>query len=248
MANCALHGTKPVTLELGGKSPQIVFADVPDVHRTAGIVARAMSGNAGQVCVAGSRLIVQETIADAVIESICTHLAGLKAGATWDKGTTLPPIISAQQCSRIDSLVERAVQAGARVHCGAERLRQPQDGAYYAPTVIAGMAPDAEIVREEVFGPVLTVQTFRTEEEAFALSDHPLYGLAAGLHTADLDRAMRGIRRINAGTVWINRYGRSSDHAIPTGGFGHSGIGKDLGRQAFEGNSRLKSVLLSFAS
>jgi aldehyde dehydrogenase (NAD+) len=110
------------------------------------------------------------------------------------------------------------------------------------------VAPDAEIVRDEVFGPVLTVQSFRTEEEAFALSDHPVYALASGLHTSNVDRAMRGMRRIRAGTVWVNRYGRSGDHSIPTGGFGHSGIGKDLGRHAFEASSRLKSVLIGIGS
>src|SRR5262249_36213341 len=94
--------------------------------------------------------------------------------------------------------------------------------------------------------PVLTVQTFREEEEAFALAAHPSYGLAAGVHTADLSRAMRAVRRIEAGTVWINRYGRSFDHILPTGGFKQSGIGKDLGRQAYEGNLRFKSVLMAF--
>jgi aldehyde dehydrogenase (NAD+) len=246
MANCAMHGTKPVTLELGGKSPQIVFSDTPDIDKTAGIVARAIAGNAGQVCVAGSRLIVAEKIAAPMIEGIAREFSRLKAGATWDDATTLPPVISAAQCERIEALVQGAVRSGADVLAGGARLRTPQDGAYFAPTMLGNLAPDAEIVREEVFGPVLTVQTFRDEEEAFALARHPTFGLAAGVHTADFGRAMRAIRRIDAGTIWINRYGRSSDHMLPTGGFKQSGIGKDLGRQAFEGSLKLKTVLMAF--
>ncbi len=246
MANCAMHGTKPVTLELGGKSPQIVFADAPDIEKTAGIVARAIAGNAGQVCVAGSRLIVAEKVAAPMIEGIAREFTKLRPGPTWDAATTLPPIISDGQCARIESLVQNAIHAGAEVLTGGSRLRAPQDGAYFAPTMLGGLKPDAEIVREEVFGPVLTVQTFTDEEEAFALARHPSYGLAAGVHTADLGRAMRAMRRIEAGTIWINRYGRSSDHILPTGGFKQSGIGKDLGRQAFEGNLKLKSVLMAF--
>jgi aldehyde dehydrogenase (NAD+) len=248
MATCAHHGTKPVTLELGGKSPQIIFADAPDIAKAAGIVARAIAGNAGQVCVAGSRLIVEESVAAPMIEGITRAFAALKPGATWDAETTLPPIISEGQCVRIDDLVRRAVSEGAEVFAGGSRLRAPQDGAFYAPTMLGKLAPDAEIVREEVFGPVLTVQTFRDEQEAFALAAHPTYGLAAGVHTSDLPRAMRAIRTLEAGTIWINRYGRSSDHIIPTGGYKQSGIGKDLGRQAFEANQRAKSVLMAFGA
>jgi aldehyde dehydrogenase (NAD+) len=246
MANCAQHGTKPVTLELGGKSPQIVFADAPSLDKAAAMVARAITGNAGQVCIAGSRLIVEERVAGALVERIAAAFADLKPGPTWEAGTTLPPIISRGQCSRIGRLVGRAVDDGARLLAGGEEIEGCGEGAYFAPTMIGGAAPDAEIIREEVFGPVLTVQTFREEEEAFALAGHAAYGLAAGVHTADLGRAMRAIRRIEAGTVWINRYGRSSDHILPTGGFKQSGIGKDLGRQAFEGNLRVKTVLMAF--
>ncbi|MGE8490551.1 MAG: aldehyde dehydrogenase family protein, partial [Paraburkholderia nemoris] len=102
----------------------------------------------------------------------------------------------------------------------------------------------SEAVREEVFGPVLTLQTFDTEEEALSLAQHPEYGLAAGVHTADLGRALRLVRGLEAGTVWVNRYGRTSDFMIPTGGYKRSGIGKDLGRQAYEANLRFKSVLI----
>jgi aldehyde dehydrogenase (NAD+) len=110
--------------------------------------------------------------------------------------------------------------------------------------LLAGVTREAEAVREEVFGPVLTLQTFDTEEEALELAQHPDYGLAAGVHTADLGRALRFVRGLEAGTVWVNRYGRSADFMIPTGGYKRSGIGKDLGKQAYEANLRFKSVLI----
>jgi aldehyde dehydrogenase (NAD+) len=121
-------------------------------------------------------------------------------------------------------------------------------GAYYQPTLIERVDAENPAVIEEIFGPVLTVQTFDTEEEGLALAAHEQYGLAAGVHTADIGRALRAMRSIAAGTVWINRYGRTSDFVIPTGGYHQSGIGKDLGRQAVEANLRVKSVLIDFAA
>jgi aldehyde dehydrogenase (NAD+) len=248
MSSCALHGPKPATLELGGKSPQLVFDDVPDVARLAGIVARAITGNAGQVCVAGSRLIVQRRVAAELIERIAAHFVAHRPGATWDDGATLPPIISAGQAERIASIVDAAVAAGARPVCGGGLYNGGPGGAYFQPTLLHGVDTDNPAVRQEIFGPVLTVQTFDDEEEGLALACHERYGLAAGVHTADLGRAMRAMRSIAAGTVWINRYGRSDDFVIPTGGYHQSGIGKDLGRQAVEANLRHKSVLIDFAA
>ncbi|WP_049623487.1 aldehyde dehydrogenase family protein [Frateuria defendens] len=247
MSACALSGPKPVTLELGGKSPQLVFDDAPDIEKLAAMIAKAITGNAGQVCVAGSRLIVQEGIAEALQARIAEHFAALRPGATWDEGATLPPIISAPQAGRIDDIVSRAVQAGAELQYGGGRYG-PDGGAYYRPTLLRGVDAHNPAVVEEIFGPVLTVQTFRDEEEGIALASHEHYGLAAGVHTADIGRALRAMRAIAAGTVWINRYGRSADFVIPTGGYGQSGIGKDLGRQAVEANLRHKSVLIDFAA
>lgn len=247
MAACAECGTKPVTLELGGKSPQIVFADAPDIDRAARMVAGAIAGNAGQVCVAGSRLIVQRGVAERLVDGIAGAFAALKAGPTWHADTTLPPIIRPSDAARIDGVVQRTVQAGAQVVTGGRLLAAAGDGGYYAPTILTGVHADMEAVRDEIFGPVLTVQTFDDDDEALALADHPAYGLASGLHTADIGRALRFARRLEAGTVWINRYGRSNDFVIPTGGYKRSGIGKDLGRQAYEANLRFKSVLVDFA-
>ena len=247
MATCAAHGTKPVTLELGGKSPQIVFADAADLDRTAATVARAITGNAGQVCVAGSRLIVEERVADRVVARIVEAFAALRPGTTWDPGTSLSPIISEVQCARIEGLVDHAVAVGAHRVAGGARADTALGGAFYQPTLLAGVEAGSAIVTEEVFGPVLTVQTFRDEEEATALAAHPTYGLAAGVHTADLGRALRLTRRLEVGTVWVNRYGRTRDFVMPTGGYKQSGIGKDLGRQAYEANLRVKSLLIDIA-
>ncbi|WP_020651443.1 aldehyde dehydrogenase family protein [Massilia niastensis] len=247
MAACAQTGIKPVTLELGGKSPQVVFADAPDLDRTARTIAGAISGNAGQVCVAGSRLIVQRSAADRLVSGIVAAFGALKAGHTWEDDTTLPPIIRPSDALRIDGVVQRTVAAGASLLCGGRLLAVAGAGGYYQPTILADVHAGMEAVRDEIFGPVLTLQVFDDDDEALALADHPAYGLAAGVHTADIGRALRFVRKLEAGTVWVNRYGRSADYVIPTGGFKRSGVGKDLGRQAYEANLRFKSVLIDFA-
>ncbi|PZM16396.1 aldehyde dehydrogenase family protein [Rhizobium tubonense] len=246
MAAAAESGVKPLTLELGGKSPQLVFADA-DLDKVARNIARSIFGNAGQVCVAGSRLIVARSVADEMIERIAGLSDTLKAGPTWSSQTSLSPIVSTAQLDRIDGMVRRTIQAGAEAVVGGRRFAAIQDGAFYEPTILTHVTPDMEAAREEVFGPVLTCQSFEDEEEGLSLASHPIYGLAAGVHTADLGKAMRAVRSIKAGTVWVNRYGRTADYIIPTGGYNSSGIGKDLGRQAVEANMRHKSALIDFA-
>ncbi|MEA1671996.1 aldehyde dehydrogenase family protein [Nitrospirillum sp. BR 11163] len=246
MTACAETGPKPVTLELGGKSPQVVFADAADLGRTAATVARAITGNAGQVCVAGSRLIVEARVADQVVDSIAQAFAARRPGPTWRDDTTLSPIISEPQLDRIDSVVKRAAAEGAEVVTGGGRAPAPQEGSFYLPTILANVDAGAEAVRDEIFGPVLTVQTFTDEAEAFALANDSTFGLAAGVHTGDVARALRATRTLEAGTVWVNRYGRSDDFILPTGGYKRSGIGKDLGRQAYEANLRIKTALVEF--
>jgi len=248
MSTCALHGPKPVTLELGGKSPQLVFDDAPDLERLAATIAGAITGNAGQVCVAGSRLIVQRRIAPALLERIAQRFAAHRPGATWDEQATLPPIVSAAQAQQIDAIVRQSVEAGGRISLGGGLYDGGPGGAYYRPTLIEGVTPSNPAVQQEIFGPVLTVQTFGDEAEGLALAAHERYGLACGVHTADIGMALRAMRGIAAGTVWINRYGRTSDFVIPTGGYRQSGIGKDLGRQAVEANLRFKSVLIDFGA
>jgi aldehyde dehydrogenase (NAD+) len=241
MQNVAQTGIKPMTLELGGKSPQLVFADA-DLDLTADCIARGILNNAGQVCVAGSRVIVEASVAEALAEKLARRMADIRPGPTWDAATLYSPIISERQLARIDSIVRAARAAGAEVLAGGQRLDRP--GSFYAPTLLAGVDQFSPAVTEEIFGPVLTLQSFTTEEEGLALARHPTYGLAAGLFTRDLSRALRVIKRLEAGTVWVNRYGRSRDHILPTGGWKSSGLGKDLGREAYRANLRSKSVLI----
>jgi aldehyde dehydrogenase (NAD+) len=247
MTACAQSGTRPVTLELGGKSPQVVFADVPDLEKTARMVARAITLNAGQVCNAGSRLVVQRAIAEQFTGRLAGIFAELRPGATWDPDATFSPIISLPQMERIDGIVQRTVAQGGTVVTGGRRFEAGPGGAYYQPTILAGVDGRMDAVKHEIFGPVMTVQVFDDEDEALALADHPDYGLASGIHTADIGRALRMARGIEAGTVWINRYGRTSDFVIPTGGYKRSGFGKDLGRQAYEACLRVKSVLIDIS-
>lgn len=241
MQNIAKTGIRPMTLELGGKSPQVVFADA-DIALTAKAVAQSIISNAGQACVAGSRLIVAREIAEELVAAITAIMARVETGPTWDEKTQYSPIISGRQISRIDTIVRATIDAGAECLAGGQIMDRP--GYFYAPTLLGNVTQDSPAVTEEIFGPVLTLQTFGDEEEALALADHPTYGLAAGLFTRDLSRAIRVTRKLQAGTIWVNRYGRSRDHILPTGGYKSSGIGKDLGREAYMANRKTKSVLI----
>ncbi|WP_375698919.1 aldehyde dehydrogenase family protein [Pseudophaeobacter sp. TrK17] len=241
MENIAKTGVKPMTLELGGKSPQIVFADA-DLELVADCLARGILPNAGQTCVAGTRLIVHRDIADALAQKLILAFAQEKPAATWEDPAGFSPIISSQQLQRIDSIVQAAKSEGAELLCGGKAF--DRKGSFYQPTIIAGVTDRNPAVSEEIFGPVVTLQTFASEEEALTLGNHPTYGLCAGVYTRDLSRALRVTKALEAGTVWVNRYGRSQDHILPTGGWKASGLGKDLGREAFLANRRSKSVLI----
>lgn len=247
MIAAAQSGIRPVTLELGGKSPQLVFADAADLDKVADCIAGSLLANAGQACVAGSRLIVQRPVCEALLGKLAARLAPIKPGPTWREATNFAPIISEPQAARIDAILARSLAQGAEILLGGGRI-DGLGGAFYQPTILAGLTADNAAIREEIFGPVLTVQEFESEEEGFAIADHPDYGLAAGVYTADLGRALRAMREIKAGTVWINRYSRTLDFILPTGGYKSSGIGKDLGRQAVEANLRHKSVLIDIAA
>lgn len=208
-------------------------------------IFRAFTGNAGQVCVTGSRLIVQRGVAEPLIAALVARCGQVKALAPWDENAGYSTIISEPQANRILALVQGSVHAGAQELVACKRMDTNTGGVFLSPGMVMVQNAECPLWQEEVFGPVLAIQVFDEDDQAFALAEHPVYGLAAGVHTASLPRAMRAIRTLKAGTVWVNRYGRSSDFVIPTGGFGGSGIGKDLGRQAFEANLRLKSVLMA---
>ncbi len=242
MKAAAESGIKPVTLELGGKSPQLVFADA-DLDKAAACIAGSLLANAGQACVAGSRLIVQRSVMDELVARLQARLATVAPGPTWKAATAYAPIISETQARRIDDILERSRLQGAECLLGGARI-EGFGGAFYQPTLLASVTAQTAAVREEIFGPVLTIQPFDDEAEGLSLADHPEYGLAAGVYTADLGRGLRAMRALKAGTVWINRYSRTLDFILPTGGYKSSGIGKDLGRQAVEANLRHKTVLI----
>lgn len=214
-------GIKPMTLELGGKSPQLVFASA-DIRVAASCIAKGILTNAGQTCVAGSRVIAHESIIEPLLEALCSALSRYRAGETWDETTDYSPIISERQITRIGNIVEKSVAAGATCILGGKRLDRP--GYFYSPSVLTEVGSDTPALAEEIFGPVLTVQSFSDEDDGYKLSEHSTYGLAAGVYTNDLSQAMRAVNRLEAGTVWVNRYGRSRDHILPTGGYKSSGM------------------------
>ncbi|WFU06919.1 aldehyde dehydrogenase family protein (plasmid) [Rhizobium sp. CB3171] len=241
MKTIASTQIKPMTLELGGKSPQIVFSSA-DLKVAARCVARSILLNAGQTCVAGTRLIVDRQVSDEFLDLLSVAMSSYQAGPTWDATSDYSPVISERQIARVETIVDAAVSQGAEAVIGGKRM--DRQGYFYQPTILSRVEKNSPALVEEIFGPVITAQTFSAEEEAFELSDHPTYGLAAGVFTKDLSQAMRAVKRVEAGTVWVNRYGRSRDHILPTGGFKASGIGKDLGKEAYKSNRRQKSVLI----
>jgi aldehyde dehydrogenase (NAD+) len=240
MIDAANSGLKPVSLELGGKSPQLVFADIPDIDQVAATIASGVSRNAGQLCYCGSRLVVERKIADELLDKVLALLWDAKPGPTWNLNTTLAPIISHKQTDRIADILHRTRQAGDEVLLGGGR-EQTEKGAFFQPTVVRSKA-GSPVVEEEVFGPVLAVQTFDDVEEGLQMADHSIYGLAGAVHTSDINKALMAARRIEAGMIWVNTYGRSLDVGSPFGGYKQSGFGKDFGAVALEKYLKSKSV------
>jgi aldehyde dehydrogenase (NAD+) len=242
MADAALSGVKPVIMELGGKSPIVVFADAPDLEAVARNVLRAFTYNGGQVCTAGSRLVVARKVKDELVERVAKLAGESKAGPTWRTTSSLPPVISAKQFKRIEDLIEASVGEGARLVAGGRRIDSQKEGDYLEPTILDDVQPGMTAHREEFFGPVLSVQSFEDTDEAISLADHPVYGLAASIFTSDINKALKLAHAIEAGTVWVNQHGRPADLAPPAGGYKGSGFGKDWGRAGIEGYLRQKAI------
>jgi betaine-aldehyde dehydrogenase len=228
-----LHGAavnlKRVALEMGGKSPNIVFDDA-DFETVVDNALTAAFIHSGQVCSAGCRAIVQDSIYDRFVEEIGRRAERIRLGHGTDDATEAGALISDEHRAKVEAHVADAVAAGARVVAGGRRPAEPelQAGFFYRPTVIADVEPSMRIIREEVFGPVLTVERFSTEEEAVALANDTTYGLAGAVWTADAGRAQRVAGRLRHGTVWINDYNVYVPQA-EWGGFKQSGIGRELG-------------------
>ncbi len=229
----------PASLELGGKSPFVVFADA-DLD----LAVRHAVGqydNAGQVCLAGSRLLVEEPVAAEFLARFTERAHTLRQGDPRDESTDVGPNITRQHLERVDGFVRRAVAAGARPVIGGGP-NADLGGLYYRPTLLTGAAPGAEILTEEVFGPVLTLQTFSGEDEAVALANGTRYGLAAMVFTGDRERAARVADRLVAGTVWVNCF-FVRDLRAPFGGAGQSGIGREGGTWSFDFYADVKNTV-----
>jgi betaine-aldehyde dehydrogenase/5-carboxymethyl-2-hydroxymuconic-semialdehyde dehydrogenase len=233
----AARNIVPFTAELGGKGPLVVFAD-SDLDAAARRAA-GQYDDAGQTCLAGTRLLVEEGISTEFLELFNQHADAHVLGDSRDPRTTVSPLIHPDHLARVEGFVERARRHGDKVLRGGERWRQ--DGLWYEPTLIEPVDNDSEIVQREVFGPVLTFQTFADEEEAITLANSTAYGLSGIVYTGSEERADRVSRGIRAGTIWVNTY-LVRDLTAPFGGAGISGIGREGGDYALDFHSDLKTV------
>ncbi|MEI5524933.1 aldehyde dehydrogenase [Streptomyces brasiliscabiei] len=236
IAASAAPNLTPLSLELGGKSPLLVFADA-DLDLAVDLAVEQYD-NAGQVCLAATRFLVEESVAEEFTRRFVEKAGALVQGDPRDETTDIGPNIHPLQLEKIDGFVRRAVADGARVVVGG----QPKDGQYYAPTLLTDVAQDSEIVQEEVFGPVLTLQTFTDEEEAVRLANDTRFGLAATVATGDTGRAARVTERLVAGTVWVNCF-FVRDLRAPFGGSRHSGVGREGGTWSFDFYCDLKNTV-----
>ncbi|WP_428687378.1 aldehyde dehydrogenase [Roseibium sp.] len=237
----AQSNMKRVYLELGGKSPNIVFADAPDLDEAVKVSANGIFRNSGQVCVAGSRLLVERSLHDAFVEKLSAFTETMKVGDPLDPAVSAGAVNSLRQLEQNLAFVEEARAQGRTIVTGGTRILQETGGYYMAPTIVTDVKPDDRIAREEVFGPVLAVLPFDTEDEAVAIANGTDYGLAAAVWTGNLSRAHRMIRRIRAGVVHVNTYG-GSDLTVPLGGVKQSGNGHDKSLHAFEKYLDLKTA------
>jgi acyl-CoA reductase-like NAD-dependent aldehyde dehydrogenase len=242
----AAESLKRVTLELGGKSPNLVFADA-DLKRAAAGVARSIFRSQGQSCVAGSRLLVESGIAADFIALLLDEVGKLKIGDPLDEKTEYGPLISAAHRERVHAFVAEAAAQGAVILCGGKRPASPSEGFYYLPTVLDRVGAKSRAVSEEIFGPVLTVERFDDEEHAIALANATRYGLAAYLWTSGLERALRVSDRLKTAMVWVNSF-FLRDLRTPFGGAGQSGLGRQGGRYSLEFWTEPRMVCLSYGA
>ena len=231
---------KRLTLELGGKSPNIVFDDA-DLDRA---VAGAFGGvffNQGQCCVAGSRLFVHEAVHEQLVDRLVTKAEGIRLGNGLDSDTEMGPVVSAEQRQRVEGFVAEARRSGATIRGGGPVDDSLSGGHFVTPAVVFGAEPNDRIMQEEVFGPVLAVSSFNDEDEVVALANDVQFGLAAGVWTTDVGRAHRMAAKLQAGTVWVNTYG-NFDAAASYGGFKMSGYGRENGEEALDAYLQSKTV------
>ena len=237
---------KRVSLECGGKSPNIVMADCPDLKRAAKAAASAIFFNQGEMCSAGSRLLVQESIRDELLEEVTAIARTLVPGDPLDPATRLGALVDEPQTLRVMEYIDSARGEGARLAVGGQRVRTDSGGCYVEPTVFDRVTPAMRIAREEVFGPVLATMTFRDLDEAIRIANDVDYGLAAAIWSRDITAAHRTARALRAGVVYVNCYD-ADDITVPFGGYKQSGTGRDKSLHAFDKYTELKTTWIDLA-
>jgi aldehyde dehydrogenase (NAD+) len=243
----AARGLKRVTMELGGKSPNIVFDDANIENAVKGVISGIFAAT-GQTCIAGSRLLVQQSIHDTFLEKLVAFARTAKMGNPMQPDTQIGPVTNKPQFEKILRYIDIAKSEGARPVLGGARASRPEcgNGWFVEPTIFEGVNNRMRIAQEEVFGPVLAVIPFKDEDEAIAIGNDVVYGLAAGVWTDSMRRALTMAERLQAGTVWINTY-RAVSYLSPFGGYKRSGIGRESGQEMIKEYLQVKSVWISTA-
>ena len=240
IAGKAAERLKPVTLELGGKSPNIILDDA-DLETACMGALFGVYYNHGQACIAGTRLLVPRALHDDIVERLVEGAARMVVGDPTDFETTMGPLVAGFQRDKVERYVQLGLEAGAKLACGGARPDDLDRGFYYTPTIFTGVTNDMVIAREEIFGPVLSVIAYDDEAEALAIANDCDYGLAAGVWSEDLDRAQRLAEKIESGTVWINDY-NLLNLRFPFGGYKQSGLGRELGPHGMAAFTRTKHI------
>ena len=234
---------KKVTLELGGKSPHIVFGD-GNIEFAAKVALSGVFFNQGQLCTSGSRILIEESARDQFMEVLSTRAAKMVVGDPLDPKTRMGALVNEEQMNRVLGYIEKGKEEGAELVVGGERVGQ--EGYFVSPTVFSGVTNEMTIAREEIFGPVASIISFSDLDEAAAIANDTPYGLASGVWTNDLKKAHTFARKIKAGTVWINTY-NMTDNALPFGGYKQSGLGRELGRASLDEYTQIKTVLVDLS-